>query len=53
MSITGTLCRTNTASNTAFRGFGAPQAIVAAEDMIDRLAVKLGMDANAVRRLKI
>lgn len=26
MDVVGQLCRTNLASNTAFRGFGAPQA---------------------------
>jgi xanthine dehydrogenase large subunit len=43
-------CRTNTVSNTAFRGFGGPQGMVAIERVIDHIAAHLGLDALAVRR---
>lgn len=38
---TGHLCRTNTPSNTAFRGFGAPQAILTCEHIITEIIHKL------------
>ena len=51
ITLTGHLCRTNIASNTAFRGFGAPQAIIVIENILDRLAVKLDVDVNEVKRV--
>ncbi|WP_426112132.1 xanthine dehydrogenase molybdopterin binding subunit [Massilia sp. PWRC2] len=42
--------RTNTQSNTAFRGFGGPQGAIAIEYIIDEIARKLGRDALAIRR---
>lgn len=47
----GIALKTNTQSNTAFRGFGAPQGMVAAEGMMDTIARTLGLDPLAVRRL--
>jgi CO/xanthine dehydrogenase Mo-binding subunit len=41
---------TNTPPNGAFRGFGAPQTLFAAEMQMERLADKLGLDPLAVRR---
>ena len=35
-------CKTNTVSNTAFRGFGGPQGMVAVERMIEEIAYALG-----------
>lgn len=42
--------RTNTCSNTAFRGFGGPQGMLAAERMMDELAIRLGLDPLDVRK---
>ena len=42
--------KTNTVSNTAFRGFGGPQGVVAAERMIEEIAFALGKDPLEVRR---
>ena len=42
--------RTNTQSNTAFRGFGGPQGAIAIETVIDSVARRLGRDPLAVRR---
>jgi xanthine dehydrogenase large subunit len=50
IEITGTVCRTNLPSNTAFRGFGGPQAVAAMENIIEEIAAYLGMDAYEVRR---
>jgi xanthine dehydrogenase large subunit len=43
-------CRTNTVSNTAFRGFGGPQGMFAIEYVIDDIARSLGKDPLEVRR---
>jgi xanthine dehydrogenase large subunit len=41
---------TNTVSNTAFRGFGGPQGMVAAERVIDEVAFATGKDALDIRK---
>jgi xanthine dehydrogenase large subunit len=41
---------TNTVSNTAFRGFGGPQGIVACERWIEQIAYALGKDPLDVRK---
>ncbi|MEM7613322.1 MAG: xanthine dehydrogenase molybdopterin binding subunit, partial [Pseudomonadota bacterium] len=43
-------CKTNTVSNTAFRGFGGPQGMFAIEYVIDDIARTLGKDPLDVRR---
>ncbi|MEJ2128600.1 MAG: xanthine dehydrogenase molybdopterin binding subunit [Woeseiaceae bacterium] len=43
-------CKTNTVSNTAFRGFGGPQGMYAIEYVIDDIARTLKMDPLEVRR---
>jgi xanthine dehydrogenase large subunit len=43
-------CKTNTQSNTAFRGFGGPQGMIAIEAVIDDIARTLGRDPLDVRR---
>jgi xanthine dehydrogenase large subunit len=43
--------KTNTQSNTAFRGFGGPQGAIAIEYVIDEIARALGRDAFDIRRL--
>ncbi len=42
-------CRTNTVSNTAFRGFGGPQGMMGIERVIDVIAAKLDKDPLEVR----
>jgi xanthine dehydrogenase large subunit len=44
-------CKTNTQSNTAFRGFGGPQGMLAIEAVIDAIAHHLKRDPLAVRRV--
>ncbi len=41
---------TNTVSNTAFRGFGGPQGMVAVERVIDEIAFALGKDPLDIRK---
>jgi len=50
VSVRGFCARTNTQSNTAFRGFGGPQGALAVEMILDSVARKLGLDPLAVRR---
>ncbi|MFN0193421.1 MAG: xanthine dehydrogenase molybdopterin binding subunit [Aestuariivirga sp.] len=42
--------RTDTVSNTAFRGFGGPQGMVFCERMMSAIAVKTGLDPLDVRK---
>ncbi|KAH6638411.1 xanthine dehydrogenase/oxidase [Boeremia exigua] len=44
------VCRTNTHSNTAYRGFGAPQGMYFAETIMYNVAEGLGMDIDALRQ---
>ena len=44
------LCKTNTASNTAFRGFGGNQGMMAIENIIDHIANSLKKDPAEIRR---
>lgn len=45
------LYRTHTVSNTAFRGYGGPQAIIAAERLIEEIAHALGKDPLEIAKL--
>ncbi len=42
--------RTHTVSNTAFRGFGGPQGMIAIERVMDAVAAATGLDPLEVRR---
>ena len=43
--------KTNTQSNTAFRGFGGPQGAFAIEYIIDNMARELQLDPHEIRKL--
>jgi xanthine dehydrogenase large subunit len=43
-------CKTNTVSNTAFRGFGGPQGMLGIERVMDHIAHTLGLDPLIVRQ---
>lgn len=43
--------KTNTVSNTAFRGFGGPQGVIIAERMIEEIAYATGQDPLDVRKI--
>ncbi|HET7844461.1 MAG TPA: xanthine dehydrogenase molybdopterin binding subunit [Xanthomonadales bacterium] len=49
IDVTGLICKTNLASNTAFRGFGGPQGMLVGEDVLDRVARHLGLPVREVR----
>ena len=44
-------CKTNTVSNTAFRGFGGPQGMFCIENIIENIAQKLNREASEIRKL--
>ena len=46
-------CKTNTVSNTAFRGFGGPQGMMGIEEVMDAIARERGLDPLAVRRINL
>ena len=46
----GLACKTNTVSNTAFRGYGGPQGMLAIETVIDAIARTLRLPVETVRR---
>jgi xanthine dehydrogenase large subunit len=48
--LRGLPCKTNTVSNTAFRGYGGPQAMLAIETIIEVVARRLGLAVDVVRR---
>ena len=48
--IAGYVCKTHLPSNTAFRGFGGPQGVACTENVLQRIAIELGIDAADVRR---
>ncbi len=43
-------CRTNLPPNTAFRGFGGPQAMFVIESAIAKVADQLGLDASVIQK---
>ncbi len=45
--------KTNTCSNTAFRGFGGPQGMVAGERLLEEIAYAVGKDPLEVRKLNL
>ncbi len=51
--IKGRICKTNIPPNTAFRGFGGPQAIAVIENIMQEVAATLGKDAYEVRRINL
>ncbi|XP_076810087.1 xanthine dehydrogenase/oxidase-like [Clavelina lepadiformis] len=53
VSLRGFMCRTNLASNTAFRGFGGPQGLLIAEEWITRMAAVLNVSPEKVREINM
>lgn len=50
-TVIGHRCKTNTASNTAYRGFGGPQGMMTIEHVMDEIASKLGKDPLEIRKI--
>lgn len=49
VTINGYRCKTHTVSNTAFRGFGGPKGMIAAESLMDDIARQVQRDPLDVR----
>ena len=49
VAFSGTVAKTNLASNTAFRGFGGPQGMLVIEEIMDRIARRTGLTPEVVR----
>jgi xanthine dehydrogenase molybdopterin binding subunit/xanthine dehydrogenase small subunit len=49
VEFSGRVARTNVVSHTAFRGFGGPQGMVVIEEVMDRIARRLGLHPEVVR----
>ncbi|KAI8902934.1 molybdopterin binding aldehyde oxidase/xanthine dehydrogenase [Globomyces pollinis-pini] len=53
VNIHGRLCKTNIASNTAYRGFGGPQGMMFAEHYMHHIADYLGKPVEDIRKLNL
>ena len=51
--VVGQRCKTHTVSNTAFRGFGGPQGMMAIEALMDDIACHLQQDPLDVRKANL
>jgi xanthine dehydrogenase/oxidase len=51
--VRGRICKTNTVSNTAFRGFGGPQGMFISESMMEEVADRLGMPVDQFREINL
>ncbi|KAF4637755.1 hypothetical protein G7Y89_g328 [Cudoniella acicularis] len=49
--VRGRLCKTNTMSNTAFRGFGGPQGIFISESYMEEIADRLDIPVERLREI--
>ena len=48
VKVVGRSCKTNTVSNTAFRGFGIPQSAMVMNLCMEKIADQLGVDVTKV-----
>lgn len=53
VEVMGYVCKTNIPSNTAFRGFGGPQGMFVAENMIRDVAEFLNKDIIDVQNMNL
>ncbi|WPT13508.1 Xanthine dehydrogenase 1 [Picochlorum sp. SENEW3] len=51
--LIGTVCKTNLASNTAFRGFGGPQGMAVMENILDKLSQKASIDSHIMKSMNM
>lgn len=53
VSVRGRICKTNTVSNTAFRGFGGPQGMFIAETYMEEVADHLNIPVEKLREINM
>ncbi len=51
IQISSNLCKTNTPSNTAFRGFGGPQGMIGIERIMDHISFYLNKNPVEIRKI--
>lgn len=51
--VRGRICKTNTVSNTAFRGFGGPQGLFFAECFMEEIADRLDIPVEQLREMNL
>jgi len=51
INVRGRICKTNTVSNSAFRGFGGPQGMFIGESMMEEIADHIGMPVETLREV--
>ena len=51
VTLRGFPCKTNTVSNTAFRGFGGPQGMMVIEAVLEHISHRLGRPLDDIRRI--
>lgn len=51
--VRGRICKTNTTSNTAFRGFGGPQGLFFAECFMEEIADNLNIPVEQLREMNL
>lgn len=51
--VRGRICKTNTMSNTAFRGFGGPQGLFIAESYMSEIADRLDIPVERLREINM
>ena len=49
IDVTGRVCRTHKTSQTAFRGFGGPQAMLVIEELLSQAAQRLMISGDVIR----
>ncbi|KAG0127145.1 molybdopterin binding aldehyde oxidase/xanthine dehydrogenase [Tuber indicum] len=53
IDVRGRVCKTNTMSNTAFRGFGGPQGMFICESYMEEIADKIGIPVDRLREVNM
>lgn len=53
VDVDGRVCKTNTVSNSAFRGFGGPQGMFICETYMSEVADRLGMPVEKLREINM
>ncbi len=53
IKIEGYCCKTNLPSNTAYRGFGGPQAMFIIDSIMDHIATKLSIEPMELKQLNL
>ena len=51
INVRGRICKTNTVSNSAFRGFGGPQGMYIAEQLMSEVADHIGIPVEKFREM--